>query len=471
MAPTPPFHPPSESVVDRFLRYVRIDTQSQEGAPAVPSTPGQWTLARLLAGELGALGVERVRVSDTCMVYGMIPGNIATTAPVVGFIAHVDTSPAVSGAHVTPVVHLNYQGGDIVLPADPTQVITVARNPVLRDLVGDDIITTDGTTLLGSDDKSGVATIMTMVDVLRQNPGIPHGPIAIAFTSDEEIGIGINTFDVAGFGASFAYTVDGDTIGEINHETWSARLATITFRGVSTHPGTAKGLMVNAAYALGDFLTRLPADMRPETTEGRVGFVHPYAGTIDVETSTLKVILRDFDVDGPNGLDAKERLVRRLASEAEARCPGVGVHVEVVEQVPEHERGPEGPSEARRTRARGRAPRWTHAEDEADSRRDRRVEADLPRPALPQHLHRRPQLPQQARVQLAARAREDDGHARASRDALRWRVTYDRYRPVRTRYVWSLERAIAGQLSSQRKLTEMPGSLDLSYRSYRSYLS
>jgi tripeptide aminopeptidase len=244
----------------------------------------------------------------------------------------VDTSPAVSGAHVNPIVHANYQGGDIVLPADPTQVISVARTPVLRDLVGDDIITADGTTLLGSDDKSGVATIMTMVDVLRQNPEIPHGPIAIAFTSDEEIGIGINTFDVAGFGASLAYTVDGDTLGEINHETWSARLATITFRGVSTHPGTAKGLMVNAAYALGDFLTRLPADMRPETTDGRVGFVHPYAGAIDVETSTLKVILRDFDVDGPSGLDAKERLVRQLASETEARCPGVSVTVEVVEQ-------------------------------------------------------------------------------------------------------------------------------------------
>jgi tripeptide aminopeptidase len=298
----------------------------------VPSTPGQWTLARVLAGELSTLGVERVRVSDTCIVYGMIPGNLTTGAPVVGFIAHVDTSPAVSGAHVNPIVHANYQGGDIVLPADPTQVISVGRTPVLRDLVGDDVITTDGTTLLGSDDKAGVATIMTMVDVLRQNPEIPHGPVAIAFTSDEEIGIGINTFDVAGFGASFAYTVDGDTLGEINHETWSARLATITFRGVSTHPGTAKGLMVNAAYALGDFLTRLPADMRPETTEGRVGFVHPYAGAIDVETSTLRVILRDFDVDGPSGLDAKEQLVRRLASETEARCPGVSVTVEVVEQ-------------------------------------------------------------------------------------------------------------------------------------------
>lgn len=298
----------------------------------MPSTPGQWELARLLGSELEGLGAERVRVSDTCMVYGGLPGNVATNGPTVGFIAHVDTSPAVTGAHVHPIVHVNYQGGDIVLPGDSTQIISVARNPVLRDLVGDDIITTDGTTLLGSDDKSGVAAIMTMVDVLTQNPEIPHGPIAIGFTSDEEIGIGINTFDVGEFGAAVAYTVDGDTLGEINHETWSARLATITFHGVSTHPGTAKGLMVNAAYAVGDFLTRLPADMRPETTDGRVGFVHPYAGAIDVETSTLKVILRDFDVEGPTGLDAKERLIRRLASETEARCPGMTVTVDVIEQ-------------------------------------------------------------------------------------------------------------------------------------------
>jgi tripeptide aminopeptidase len=247
---------------------------------------------------------------------------------------------------------------------------------------------------------------MTMVDVLGQNPEIPHGPIAIAFTSDEEIGIGINTFDVAGFGASFAYTVDGDTIGEINHETWSARVATITFRGVSTHPGTAKGLMVNAAYALGDFLTRLPADMRPETTEGRVGFVHPYAGTIDVETSTLKVILRDFDVDGPNGLDAKEQLVRRLASETEARCPGVGVHVEVVEQyrnmnevLKDHPRLVEFALEA--ARRAGLAPSTKPIRGGTDG-------SKLTFRGLPcQHLHRRPQLPQQARVQLAARARDD----------------------------------------------------------------
>ena len=249
----------------------------------------------------------------------------------VGFIAHVDTSPAVTGANVNPIVHANYQGGDIVLPADPTQVITRrAAIRFSRDLIGDDIITTDGTTLLGSDDKSGVATIMTMVDVLRQNPQIPHGPIAIAFTSDEEIGVGIDKFDVAGFGATFAYTVDGGTLGEINHETWSARLATVTFHGKSTHPGTAKGVMVNAIVRARRFPVA-PArghaardDRRPRRLRA------PVRRRVDVETSTLKVILRDFDVS-PSGLDAKEQLVRDLASETEAQLPGVDVSIEVKE--------------------------------------------------------------------------------------------------------------------------------------------
>ena len=329
---TVPLRPPAESAVSRFLRYVQVDTESKEGAPQVPSTPGQWTLARMLVVELEALGASDVRLSDTCIVYAIVRGSGGDARPAVGLIAHVDTSPAVTGAGVRPIVHANYRGGDIVLPGDPAQVITVARNPALREMIGDDIITTDGTTLLGSDDKSGVAAIMTMIDVLRQNPEIRHGAIAIAFTADEEIGVGINTFDVAAFGAPVAYTVDGDTVGEINHETWSARLATVTFHGVSTHPGTAKNLMVNAAYALGDFLTRLPADMRPETTEGRVGFVHPYAGSIDVEQSSVKVILRDFDIDGPAGLDAKERLVRQLAAESAARHPGTTATVDVVEQ-------------------------------------------------------------------------------------------------------------------------------------------
>jgi len=326
----PPLHPPAESVVDRFLRYVRIDTQSREDEQTTPSTPTQWTLARLLAAELEQLGASDVTVSEHCMVYASVPSSLpnGASAPTVGFIAHLDTSPAVTGAGVTPVVHRNYRGGDIVLPGDTTQVITVAQHPVLADMIGDDIITTDGTTLLGSDDKAGVAAIMTLVDVLLRNPAVPHGRVRVAFTADEEIGTGIEKFDVAAFGADFAYTVDGSTLGEVSDETWSARLATVTFFGTSAHPGTAKGVMVNSVYAMADFVSCMPRDMLPETTEDREGFVHPYVGTLDVERSGVKILLRDFDL---SGLDAKEKLLRRLARESEQRHPGVTSRIDVRE--------------------------------------------------------------------------------------------------------------------------------------------
>src|SRR5678815_2315987 len=322
--------PPTESAIDRFLRYVKIDTQSQEDQNTVPSTKKQFDLARLLEKELNALGAENVRVSEFGIVYATVPGNLADNSkvPVVGFIAHMDTSPAVSGENVNPIIHKNYQGGDIVLPKDPTQIITVARSPVLKELIGDDIITADGTTLLGSDDKSGCAEIMTMIDTLMQNPQIKHGTLAIAFTPDEEVGGGIEKFEVKGFGARFAYTVDGESLGEISNETWSARTATVTFKGKSTHPGTAKGIMVNAMYAAADYLARFPKDMLPETTEGRVGFVHPYAGVIDVEESNLKILLRDFDL---SGLNAKEKTLRDMVAQTQAKFPEVKIAIDVKE--------------------------------------------------------------------------------------------------------------------------------------------
>src|SRR5689334_22959686 len=322
--------PPTESALDRFLRYVKIDTQSQEDQTTTPSTRKQLNLANLLAKELTALGAENVRVSEFGIVYAMVPGNLADNSkvPVIGFIAHMDTSPAVSGENVNAIIHKNYQGGDIVLPKDPTQVITVAKNPLLKTLVGDDIITADGTTLLGSDDKSGCAEVMTMIDTFRQNPQLKHGTIAVAFTPDEEVGGGIEKFDVKAFGAKFAYTVDGEELGEISDETWSARTATVTFQGKSTHPGTAKGIMVNAMYALADYLNRVPHDILPETTEGRVGFIHPYSGTIDVETSTLKILLRDFDV---SGLDAKEKLLRDMVAQTAAKFPETKITIDVKE--------------------------------------------------------------------------------------------------------------------------------------------
>jgi tripeptide aminopeptidase len=322
--------PPTESAMDRFLRYVKIDTQSQEDQTTTPSTRKQLNLANLLAKELTALGAQNVRVSEFGIVYAMVPGNLPDNSkvPVVGFIAHMDTSPAVSGENVTPVFHKNYQGGDIVLPKDPSQVISMAKNHELKELIGDDIITADGTTLLGSDDKAGISEIMTMIDTLRQNPQIKHGTLAIAFTPDEEVGTGIEKFDVKGFGAEVAYTVDGGELGEISEETWSARTATITFQGKSTHPGSAKGIMVNAMYAIADYLGRFPKGMLPETTEKRVGFVHPYAGVIDVESSNVKVLLRDFDL---SGLDAKEKLLRDMMAQTAAKFPEVKVTIEVKE--------------------------------------------------------------------------------------------------------------------------------------------
>lgn len=322
--------PPRETALDRFLRYAKIDTQSAEDQQTVPSTKKQFDLANLLVKELKELGAEDVRMSEFAIVYARIPGNLPDNSkvPVIGFIAHMDTSDAVSGANVNPIIHKNYQGGDIVLPGDKTQVITAEKNPYLKELIGDDIITADGTTLLGSDDKAGISEIMTMIDTLRENPGIKHGTIAVAFTPDEEVGGGIDKFDVEGFGAKFAYTVDGEELGEISDETWSARTATVTFKGKSTHPGTAKGIMVNAAYAVADYLSRFPKDMLPETTEGRVGFVHPYGGTIDVEESSLKILLRDFDM---SGLEAKEATLREMARQTQEKFPAVKVNVEVKE--------------------------------------------------------------------------------------------------------------------------------------------
>jgi tripeptide aminopeptidase len=282
----------------------------------------------VLVAELASVGAEDIRLTEHGIVMARLPGNVgaAQSVPVIGLIAHLDTAPAVSGKDVKAVIHRDYAGGDIVLPADPTQVIRAADTPGLEALLGDDIITADGTTLLGSDDKAGIAEIMTLLDILGANPGIPHGPLAIAFTPDEETAQGIQYFDIDAFGAEFAYTVDAGELGEINNETWNARTATVTFEGVSSHPGFAKGSMVNSIRALGDFITRFPAEARPETTEGREGFLHPSEGSLDVERSRLTVGLRSFDVAG---LDAQERILREMAGATRKADPGVKVEISV----------------------------------------------------------------------------------------------------------------------------------------------
>ncbi len=321
---------PTESAMSRFLRYIKIDTQSAEDAGKWPSTEKQMVLARLLEKELKDLGVQKVRISEEGIVYAMIPGNLAdnSKAPTIGFIAHMDTSPAVSGANVNAIIHKNYQGGDIVLPNDKTQVIKVSQNPGLKDLIGDDIITADGTTLLGSDDKSGIAELMTMIDILKQNPSIKHGNVAIAFTPDEEVGGPMDKFDIQGWGAKYAYTVDGGELGEISDETWTAKTATITFRGMSTHPGYAKDILVNSSFAAADFLSRFndPKIPRPETTAGRDGFVHPYNSTLDIETSVVRVLLRNFDM---SGVDEQEKMIRAMLDETKKKFPKIGAEMDV----------------------------------------------------------------------------------------------------------------------------------------------
>jgi len=325
--------PKKQTVVDRFLRYVKIDTQSKEDVDTIPSTRKQFDLARVLVAELKELGLKDARVDDHCYVYATLPSNLPAEAakkvPAIGLISHMDTSPAVSGKDVNPIIHSNYQGGDIVLPKDKTQIITVDKNPHLAQCVGSDIITADGTTLLGSDDKSGCAEIMTLIQTLVLDPTIKHGTIAVGFTPDEEVGNGAQKFDIQGFGARYAYTVDGEFTGSINTETWNADEAVVTVRGKSTHPGTAKGIMVNSLYALSDFILRIPPDMRPETTEKRIGFLHPFTGSLETEESRVKVLLRDFDL---SGLERQRTILAEMRDATLKKFPDVKIDLEFKEK-------------------------------------------------------------------------------------------------------------------------------------------
>jgi tripeptide aminopeptidase len=319
------------SVLDRFLRYVTYDTQSCEGSDTYPSTPGQLVLLADLAGELKSLGLDDAEMDEHGYVTATIPATSAKAAvPVIGFIAHVDTSPEMSGAGVKPLIHAGYGGGDIVLPDDPAAVIRVADWPYLGECVGHDIVTASGTTLLGADNKSGVAEIMAAAEYLLAHPEIPHGPIRIAFTPDEEVGHGTKHFDVAKFGAACAYTMDGGARGELEYESFSADAISLTFQGFNTHPGFAKGRMVNAIKLAAKFIERLPADrLSPETTDGRDGFVHPYVVNAAVDKTTVRFIVRDFVT---SGLKEKEDWLEALAREVVDAVPGASLEVQVTEQ-------------------------------------------------------------------------------------------------------------------------------------------
>jgi tripeptide aminopeptidase len=318
------------SVRDRFLRYVRYDTQSREGAETYPSTPGQLVLLRDLVAELQSLGASDAGMDEHGYVMATIPPTTTKkNVPVFGVIAHVDTSPEMSGAGVVPIVHQRYDGRDLVLPDDPDSVLRVADSPYLGECIGHDIVTASGTTLLGADNKSGVAEIMTAAEYLLAHPEIPHGAIRIAFTPDEEVGQGTKHFDVARFGADCAYTMDGGARGELEYESFSADAISITFRGFNTHPGFAKGRMINAIKLAARFIDRLPADrLSPETTDGYDGFVHPYVVQAGVDRTTVRLLVRDFVTAG---LHEKEAWVESVAREVVAGVPGASIECRIEE--------------------------------------------------------------------------------------------------------------------------------------------
>ncbi|MEX0818744.1 MAG: peptidase T [Pirellulaceae bacterium] len=319
-----------ERLLARFLWYVRIDTTAVEGAACYPSSPGQLTLGTMLVDELRAMGIEDVSHSEHGIVVATIPSRGADEAPVVAFNAHLDTSPETTGANVNPQVVENYQGGDLVLPADPSKVIRVAENPELNALRGDTLITTDGTTLLGGDDKAGIAVMMELADCLLENKDILHGPIRLLFTCDEEIGRGIDHVDIEQLGATVCYTLDGGGAGDIDYETFSADLAIVTVRGVNIHPSMAKGKMVNAIRAAAAFVGQLPHDrLSPETTSEREGFIHPYHMEGGVAEATLRIILRDFET---SALETYATLLRDVAARVESEFPGTTVAVETRRQ-------------------------------------------------------------------------------------------------------------------------------------------
>lgn len=323
-----------ETVLDRFLRYVKIDTQSQDDVEAYPSTSKQFDLLRLLLKELQDLGLKDAAIDKYGYVMATLPANLPKSHPAygkvppVGFIAHVDTSPSTSGENVKPQVIREYQGGDVTLPGDRSVVIRESENPELKKEVGRTIVTSDGTTLLGADDKAGIAIIMTATQHLMENPAILHGDVKVGFTPDEEVGAGTKYFDIRKFGAKFAYTVDGDTAGELNKETFSANSAIITVYGRNIHPGTAKGIMVNSIRAIADIIARMPRDMAPETTEGYEPYIHPHILQGEEAKSVVKILLRDFKTEG---LDVLKKKLETIIAEVQPLHPKAKIELQIIE--------------------------------------------------------------------------------------------------------------------------------------------
>jgi len=320
----------THTVTERFLRYVTIDTQSDPSSPTYPSTEKQKDLGRLLVVELKAMGIADAHLDEHGYVYATIPGNTDKKVPTICFCSHMDTSPDCSGKDVKPQVVKNYRGGDIELPADTTQVIRFAQHPALKNQIGNDIITTDGTTLLGADNKAGVAEIVDAAHFLINNPQVKHGTIKILFTPDEEVGRGVDYVDLAKLGADFAYTIDGETAGTIEDETFSADGVTISIQGVSAHPGYAKGKMEHAIKIAAAIVERLPKEgCSPETTSGKQGFLHPVSVSGALEQTVLSFIVRDFTEEG---LKEKEALLESIVKDVMKDFPHSTYRFEVKEQ-------------------------------------------------------------------------------------------------------------------------------------------
>ncbi|CCE02008.1 peptidase T [Bradyrhizobium sp. STM 3809] len=325
-----PFQSYAHSVTERFLRYVVIDTQSDPTSPTCPSTLKQKNLGRLLAAELQALGLADAHMDEHGYVYATIPATTDKAVPVICFCSHMDTSPDCSGADVKPQIVRNYRGGDIVLPGDPSQVIRPSEHPALAGQIGQDIVTSDGTTLLGADNKAGIAEIMDAAQFLLSNPAIKHGTIKILFTPDEEIGRGVDRVDLKKLGADFGYTMDGETAGNIEDETFSADGATIIINGVSAHPGFAKGKMEHAIKIASAIVDRLPKDTcSPETTEAREGFLHPVGVSGTLEQARLDFIVRDFS---EQGLRQKEALLEDIVKDVMRDYPRSSYEMQVKAQ-------------------------------------------------------------------------------------------------------------------------------------------
>lgn len=315
---------------DRLVRYCKIDTTSDETSPTSPSTERQYDLLRLLVDELTEIGAADVRLTDYGAVLAAIPATIENDVETIALLAHVDTSPAFSGADVKPLIHRNYQGGNIVLPDDPEQVLTPENSPYLKDRIGDDIVTASGTTLLGADDKAGVAIVMAAARHLLNHPEIPHGPIRIGFTPDEEIGRGVHADLPADLGATFGYTLDGAHRGELVYETFSADRAVVHVQGVSIHPGWAKDKLVNALHLAARIVDTMPqATLTPETTDGRQGFIHLYAMSGTAAAAELHFIMRDFEMDE---LERQGELIRKVCDAIAATEPRAHITCEVIPQ-------------------------------------------------------------------------------------------------------------------------------------------